>query len=65
MTYHSAVAIGDSIYVIAGIGNNNEHPLQRIDLKEEEIEHVEIIGSHQTGNEFPVLFHATFDYCVQ
>merc|ERR1712150_308596 len=33
---HSAVFIGDSIYVIAGFGNNYEYPLQRIDLDGEE-----------------------------
>merc|ERR1711953_1501389 len=59
---HSALFIGESIYVIAGWGNN-EYPLQRIDLDGEEIKDVEIIGSHENGQWYPVLFHANFDYC--
>ena len=64
MAYHSAVFIGESIYVIPGYGDN-EYPLQRIDLDGEEIKDVEIIDSHPNGQSWPVLFHADFDYCVQ
>ena len=38
--------------------------LQQIDLNGEEIKDIEIIGSHENGQNWPVLFHATFDYCT-
>jgi len=71
VTGSSAAFIGDSIYVIVGFGpNTDEYPFQRVDLDGEEIKNVEIIdeiirfGNHNNGKSWPVLFHTTFDYCV-
>ena len=57
----SAIRIGKSIFVYPGFGND----VQRIDLtQEEEIESIDIIGTHSQTYIYPILL-ATSNTCQQ
>ena len=57
----SAIRIGKSIFAYPGFGND----VQRIDLtSEEEIESIEIIGTHSENYIFPILL-PTSNACQQ
>ena len=65
VSYGSAFKVGDHVYIFAGDGDNDEYPIQRIDLGEEEqIAGIELIGSHETDFYWPVLFETSADYCI-
>ena len=58
----SSLLVGLSIYVFGGM-SSLDFPIQRIDLVEEEIAEIEIIGSQPYSVNYPVLFETTFDFC--
>ena len=61
----SALKVGDHVYIFAGSGDNDEYPIQRIDLAEEEqIAGNELIGSHENLFWWPILFETSADYCI-
>ena len=70
----SAILVGQSVYLIPDWGTSDDGTrdttMQRIDLQEEEFKSSSIVESFANGEggsaepKRPVLFHTTFDFCV-